>query len=633
MYRKGVVALLVLFVLLGLAFSSPAGAAQWTFMVYLDADNNLEEDGVDDFLEMASVGSDSNINIVVQMDRIPGYDSRYGDWTSTKRFLVTQNMTPDPGNALSDLGEANMGDPATLTEFINWATTQYPATNYALIMWDHGGGWRAAQQQLQKALKLARSGAEKAAISAQLQRLNSFKTTKGVCWDDTNGGDYLESRELRSALDAATHGVSLIGFDACLMAMVEVAYEVRGTGPSVMVGSEKTEPGAGWPYNTVMAGLKANPAWSPAELGAWIVDKYYESYGNGQTQSSLNLAQMTNLGSVISTFATSMTNNWQTNQAAVQTEAQNVVNALNTAILHNQHGATYPGANGLTINFPTSGPDADYNGTIIQFAGNTTWDEFLTAYAANMGGSWIANCRTGTQTFDGEPYADLKDFCNRIINYTPPAPCDSTYTTSQPTYAFEDISATGANLNLGDESYARFDIPFTFNFYGSDYTTVSVCSNGGIYFADGDLGYDNQDIPGTGGNGVTKFIALFWDDLDPSAGGDVRWEVKGAAPNRRLIVQWTNVPTYDSAASGGTFQAVLYEGTNNICFNYQDVVFGNSHDNGASATVGLQRDATCGLKFSYNTASLNNSMSILFSRGAGPVPASSLTPIYPLLID
>ena len=208
------------------------------------------------------------------------------------------------------------------------------------------------------------------------------------------------------------------------------------------------------------------------------------------------------------------------------------------------------------------------------------------------------------------------------------------YTMNQPPYAFEDISTTGTNLNQGDDTYARFDIPFTFTFYGNNYTTVSVGSNGTVYFQDAYLGLGNTDIPGTNSYNVVEFIALLWDDLDPSWGGDVRWQVLGTAPNRHLIIQWTNVPHYNSSAStdAGTFQAILYEGTNNIRFNYQDVDFGDpTLNNGASATIGIQRDETCGMKFSYNTVSVTNNSSILFSTTTAG-GSQNLAPIYLLLL-
>ncbi|MBU1914523.1 MAG: hypothetical protein KJ563_04945, partial [Candidatus Thermoplasmatota archaeon] len=113
----------------------------WTFMVYMDGDNDLERVAILDFLEMAAVGSTPNVNIVVEFDRSRFYDTSYGNWNTTKRFLVTSGMTPTAANASSDIGEVNMGNASTLVDFIDWGVTAYPANNYALVLWDHGGGW------------------------------------------------------------------------------------------------------------------------------------------------------------------------------------------------------------------------------------------------------------------------------------------------------------------------------------------------------------------------------------------------------------------------------------------------------------------------------------------------------------
>ena len=90
------------------------------------------------------VGSTSDVNIIVQMDRAPGYDNSNGNWTGTKRYRVTKdaNTNTISSTAIQDLGEVNMGDPNSLTSFIQWASNAYPATNYALVLWDHGGGWQ-----------------------------------------------------------------------------------------------------------------------------------------------------------------------------------------------------------------------------------------------------------------------------------------------------------------------------------------------------------------------------------------------------------------------------------------------------------------------------------------------------------
>ncbi len=233
MLRK--VAILMIGLCMAVGMTQAAIAAEWTFMVYLDGDNDLEGAGIDDFLEMATVGSNSDVNIVVQFDRISGEDSSHGDWTTCKRFYVTQGMEPTEANQEVDIEEVNMGDPAVLTDFINWATTSYPATNYALILWNHGNGWRARYDALIEDLRTATTVEEKNAIRQELAEVQR-PSFKGVCSDDTDG-DVLYMQEVQSALNAATTDVDLIGFDACLMGMIEVAYEIRDTGASVMVGS------------------------------------------------------------------------------------------------------------------------------------------------------------------------------------------------------------------------------------------------------------------------------------------------------------------------------------------------------------------------------------------------------------
>ena len=87
---------------------------QWTFLVYLVGDNNLEGAGIDDLNEMEQVGSSDQVNIIVQFDRIAGYDSTNGDWTSTRRYYATQDSLPSTISSLllEDLGELNMGRPS-----------------------------------------------------------------------------------------------------------------------------------------------------------------------------------------------------------------------------------------------------------------------------------------------------------------------------------------------------------------------------------------------------------------------------------------------------------------------------------------------------------------------------------------
>ena len=185
----------------------------WTVMVYMSADNNLEPDGLHDLNEMETVGSTEEVNIVVQFDRAPGYDTTNGDWTGTKRFYVTRDndMSTISSRELADLGEQNMGDSRTFVNFTTWAVGQYPAQHYLVVFWDHGGGWY------------------------------------GVCWDDTDQ-DYLNLDDISTGLSglAARLGrpVDLVGFDACLMAGIEVLYQVRGL-CDIACTSGTTEPNEG----------------------------------------------------------------------------------------------------------------------------------------------------------------------------------------------------------------------------------------------------------------------------------------------------------------------------------------------------------------------------------------------------
>jgi Peptidase family C25/Propeptide_C25 len=191
-------------------------------------------------------------------------------------------------------------------------------------------------------------------------------------------------------------------------------------------------------------------------------------------------------------------------------------------------------------------------------------------------------------------------------------------------FNFEDISASGTDLGLSDDSWAWFSIPFTFSFYGKDYNAISVSSNGTLYFDNSFMTWDNACIPGQNDTNISTFIAPFWDDLNPEGGGAVYYQIKGTAPNRRLIVQWHDVPHWYNMGAV-TFQAVLYEGTNKIIVQYQDVDFGDpQYDYGASATVGLQQNIEHGNQYSCNSQAMSDGLAVLFKPLADDAPGDEL---------
>ena len=236
--------------------------ADWTILAYLAGDNDLEGAALEDINEMEQVGSrPGSVEVLVQVDRAAGYDQSDGDWRSTRRYYITKGVNPRKitSTLLGDLGETNTGDPKVLEEFIGFGVRWLPARAYALILWNHGSGFYVPPELLSR--PGAPSRRELRARATPRMRRSFFHTTRerllrldpqrrGIAYDD-GSSDCLDNRELKRVLKTAHRllgrKVDLVGMDACLMTMLEVAYQIREHA-QVLVGSEELEPGDGWPY-------------------------------------------------------------------------------------------------------------------------------------------------------------------------------------------------------------------------------------------------------------------------------------------------------------------------------------------------------------------------------------------------
>jgi hypothetical protein len=266
--------------------------AQWTWLVYMAGDNNLEGAGRDDLAEMKQVGSTADVHVIVQFDTEKKKTTRYR--VEKNRLKVLQQM---PG--------VDCGDPTVLTQFIKWGIKTYPAQHYLLDVWNHGGGWENLPADYNyDAIRLAkpRAAAKLKRIKRALFRTTVLKIHKRpaplrAIAIDCGSHDYLDNLELRNGVFKALPAgrkLDILGCDACLMNMVEIAYEMKDTA-DFMVGSEETEPGAGWPYAAILKRLVAKPTMSPADLAATVVTeygKYYQRSRETVTQSALDLAQI-----------------------------------------------------------------------------------------------------------------------------------------------------------------------------------------------------------------------------------------------------------------------------------------------------------------------------------------------------
>jgi len=167
-----------------------------------------------------------------------------------------------------------------------------------------------------------------------------------------------------------------------------------------------------------------------------------------------------------------------------------------------------------------------------------------------------------------------------------------------PAVDFQDISATGAALAMGDDDLqGPFALGFPFAYYGNVFYEVHVCSNGFLSFTSNGAPFVNDPIVTAGG--IDAFVAPFWDDLAPHAGGTVHYQ---AFPDR-FVVQWTNVPHYPNTGAY-TFQAILHA-DHAIEFQYQAL------SDATSATVGIENifDAG-GLQVAYNAPYLHDEMAV-----------------------
>jgi PKD repeat protein len=170
-------------------------------------------------------------------------------------------------------------------------------------------------------------------------------------------------------------------------------------------------------------------------------------------------------------------------------------------------------------------------------------------------------------------------------------------------------SAAFAGINTGlvgdDVAAGKFPIGFSFRFYGRDVTEFYVTTNGLINFSSGPTTYSNTCLP-PGGGGLPDSIFVFWDDLRTDVSGQptgkIQYETVGEAPNRKLVVQWTNQYFYGSNLPMGTFQAVLFEGSNQIKLQYR--YLRETLSTGGSATIGLQAPATSATQLGCNQAGM-----------------------------
>jgi hypothetical protein len=297
-----------------------AESANWTILVYMDADNDLEQYAFDDINSMETVGSTAGMSVIVFVDF---WNGALAPYTGAECYQITrdfnESLIASPQLVTPLPSEPDMADWQTLRDFIVFGQAYAPANSYLLVIWDHGEGFY------------------------------------GVCLDETSGYS-MGIDGLAQALSGALERLDVVAFDACMMAQLEVAYQVRNC-TDVLVFSEAGIPVTGFPYEDILATVSTNTSAAPEQIADWMVSDYTQAYGPG--------------GRYYSQYRTDVC------LSAVRTSSLDlVVGALD-----------------------------DLAGTLMQ-----PW--FLNAYFDNL-----CYARAATQSFDRPDFMDLGNFANNTADW------------------------------------------------------------------------------------------------------------------------------------------------------------------------------------------------------------------------
>ena len=220
----------------------------------------------------------SDITVVVQLDRW-----EFVDQEETIRYLIKGGELTE----IERLGETNAGDPLVLKRFIEESAKAYPSDKLMVVLWSHGSGVNDADiyERKRERYFVPEEEIEEIAISF-----------------DDSAQDFLDNIELQKALDVDVT-IDVLGFDACLMGMFEIAYQLRKQA-EVFVGSQYLEPASGWDYPRILESLDLEQ--SSVEMGSSLVQfyaDYYERKDHDVTQSAYTLACMDEVAQDLDAFA------------------------------------------------------------------------------------------------------------------------------------------------------------------------------------------------------------------------------------------------------------------------------------------------------------------------------------------
>jgi hypothetical protein len=287
---------------------------EWSMFTYMAGDNNLSPEGLADVTEMEKSGSSDKSNVVVEMDaNTSDFEGSYR-WEITKKDPRTNT---GPRKVMQRLSEVDSGDPVTLTNFLKWAKDLYPADKYIVVCWNHGSGFRLRGNRrypLSPRAGSQRAGSRKSLFQSSNMIQQFSAAARNILSDDMtrNSVDMVElAKALKNAGFSGPNKIDILGFDAGLMNMLEVDYQMLDFAKFV-VGSEELEPGKGWPYTMDLDHLNGSKLTS-GELVKKFVQNYGAFYNQESernqwpiTQSAIDLSLIGDLASSVNEFGNAL---------------------------------------------------------------------------------------------------------------------------------------------------------------------------------------------------------------------------------------------------------------------------------------------------------------------------------------
>ena len=224
-----------------------------TIMVYMigsDLESNYGM-ATKDINEMLYATIGENVNIILETGGAKKWNNNVISAKSNQRYLISNQgmMTLD-----KNVGLKSMTDPKTLTDFVKYSVSNYPANRYMLIMWDHGGG-----------------------------------SVSGFGYDQYFPKNTMTIDQISQSLKDANVKFDIIGFDACLMATLETAVALEPYS-DYLLASEELEPGNGWYYTNWITKLSENTSIHSVDLGKIIIDDFISESSKASRRDKLTLS-------------------------------------------------------------------------------------------------------------------------------------------------------------------------------------------------------------------------------------------------------------------------------------------------------------------------------------------------------